>query len=156
MAIIGFSFTKVFGEKRAPIHGQVSVNNNVAIVDVSDANITMAQSKKGVKVHFSYDSKYEPGIGILQFEGDVVLLEDAKFAEEILASWKESKTVPKGLMMGLLNHVLERANIQALILSRDLGLPAPIPLPKVNVQAPPAPEQKAQPKAAVKPKAKKK
>jgi hypothetical protein len=157
MAIIGFNFTKIFGEKRAPVHGQVSINNNVAITDVMDANISMAQSKKGVRVRFTYDSKYEPAIGSLQFEGDVVLLEDAKFADEMLDTWAKSKSVPKPIMMGLLNQVLERSNIQALIMARDLSLPAPIPLPKVNVQtAASGAEQAPEAKPAEKPKKTKK
>lgn len=157
MAVIGFNFTKLFGEKRAPIHGQVSINNNVAITDVVDANIAMSQSKKGIRVRFTYDSKYEPAIGSIQFEGDVVLLEDVKFAEEMLDTWAKSKVVPKTIMMGLLNQVLERSNIQALIMARDLSLPAPIPLPKVNIQnAPTAGAEAPETKPAEKPKRAKK
>lgn len=151
MAIIGFTFTRIHGEKRNPIHGSVNINNNVKLTDVADANIAMAQSKKGVRVHFSYESKYEPDIGILQLEGDVILLEETKFADEVLEHWAKTQTIPKALMNGLLNHVLERANIQALIMARDIGLPAPIPLPKVNVQAQTAPEQRPAPKTQPKP-----
>ena len=57
----------------------------------------------------------------------------SKKTKEILASWKKDKKVPKELMAGLLNTILTKCNIQALILSQEINLPAPIPLPKVQI-----------------------
>jgi len=37
-------------------------------------------------------------------------------------------------MSEILNIILTRCNIQALILARDINLPSPIPLPKVKVE----------------------
>ena len=52
--------------------------------------------------------------------------------EEILKSWKKSKQVPKETMTEILNTVLMRCNVEALMLSRDVNLPPPIPMPKVQ------------------------
>ncbi len=134
--IVGFNFTKLNGEKKAATRGKVGIKNNVALQEVSDANLTMAPGKKGLRIHFLFQTLYEPNIGTLSFEGDVILLEEAKAAEKLLKTWEKEKKLPQELMPGLLNHILERANIQALLMARDLGLPAPIPLPKVNVQPP--------------------
>ncbi len=160
MAIIGFSFTKMQAEKRSPVHGQININNNVAVTDLQDANLSMAQSKKGLKLLFAFTSTFEPDLGSLQLDGEVILLEDTKVAEELLSNWQKSKSLPPELMPIVLNAILERCNIQALIMARDIGLPAPIPLPKVNMQNMPAakpaekkaaPEQKAEkPKKAKK------
>ncbi len=135
--IVGFNFTRLEGEKKAPIRGKVGIKNNVALNDVSDASLTMAQGKKGVKVHFMFQTQYEPAIGGLKFEGDVILLEDDKHADAMLKTWEKDKQLPKEIMPNLLNHILERSNVQALLMARDLALPAPIPMPKVNVQASP-------------------
>jgi len=48
----------------------------------------------------------------------------------------KDKKLPKEIMAGLLNTKLTKCNIQALILSQEINLPAPIPLPKVQVAAP--------------------
>ncbi len=136
MVIVGFGFTKILGEKKGPARGKVKINNNVAIKDVQDANLSMGQGKKGLKIHFLFETRFSPELGNLTFEGDVVVLENAKTAEGVMAEWKKNKRLPKEMMPNVLNHVLERTNIQALLTARDLGLPAPVPLPKVNVQQP--------------------
>ena len=38
------------------------------------------------------------------------------------------------VMAQVINSVLTKSNIQALILSRDVNLPPPIPMPKVNMK----------------------
>jgi len=43
--------------------------------------------------------------------------------------------VPKDIMSGVLNTVLTKCNIEALILSQKVNLPPPIPLPSVRQEA---------------------
>lgn len=136
MAIVGFSFTKILAKKTAPLKGKVSITNNIMLSGIEDANLSMAKEKKGLRIKFSFESTYEPRIGLLHFEGEVITLEDAKKADEIMKDWEKKKSLPKEIVAPMLNHILEKSNIQALIMSRDLGLPSPIQLPKVNVKAP--------------------
>jgi hypothetical protein len=148
MAIVGFSFTKVFAEKKSAARGRVNINNNVVILGVEDANLTMAQGKKGVRVRFLTEAKYEPDIGHITFEGEVILLEDAKVALDIIEHYAKDRSLPSALVPVVLNHVLDHSNVEALILARDMNLPAPIPLPKANLQ--PTPKAAPSPVDAVK------
>lgn len=134
MAIVGFSFTKVHAEKTSTPKGKVNISNNVKVSNIEDANLSMGEKKKGLKLDFTFSSAYEPKFGAIDLDGNVILLEDVKAAKEVLDHWKKDKALPKELMPSILNHILERCNVQALLMARDLGLPAPIPLPKVNVQ----------------------
>ena len=86
-----------------------------------------------MKFTFEFTSKYEPKLGTILLGGDVLFLTDSKKSKEILDGWKKDKKVPKEIMAGILNTVLARCNIQALILSQEVNLPPPIPLPKVKV-----------------------
>ena len=52
----------------------------------------------------------------------------------IAADWKKSKKVPKEMMASVLNNLLSKCNVEALILSREINLPPPVQLPKVNVK----------------------
>ena len=52
--------------------------------------------------------------------------------DEIVKGWKKNKQVPKETMTEVLNTILARCNVSALMLSRDVNLPPPIPLPKVE------------------------
>ena len=45
-----------------------------------------------------------------------------------------NKKIPKEIMTPILNSALTKNNIQALILSRDVGLPPPLRLPRVKVE----------------------
>src|SRR5512147_3184902 len=107
MAIVGFGFTKMHAEKRGPVRGKVAINNNIVLLAVEDAAIPLAQEKKGVRVRFSFESKYEPDIGLVSFEGEVLLLEEAKVAVAMLEQWQRTKSLPPELVSVVLNHILD-------------------------------------------------
>ena len=110
-----------------------NVSNNVAIDKVDEKKISLANDKQKVLAFtFNFTSKYEPDIGSINFIGDILLMEEAKKAKEILDGWKKGKKLPKEVMTGILNTVLNKCNIQALIMSEQINLPPPIPLPKLQ------------------------
>ena len=132
--IVGFGFTKLSAERNEAAKGKIDINNNVTIKNVEEADISFGKNNQSViKFLFEFTSKYEPNIGTILFEGELLYMEEPKKAKEILAGWKKDKKVPKELMAGLLNTILTKCNIQALILSQEINLPAPIPLPKVQM-----------------------
>lgn len=132
--IIGFGFTKLSVEKNSAPKGKVDINNNVTIKDIREDNFSFGKDKQDVlKFIFEFTSKYEPAIGAILFEGELLYLEDTKKVKEILSSWKKDKKIPKEIMAGLLNTILTKCNVQALILSQEVNLPPPIPMPKVQL-----------------------
>ena len=136
--IVGFGFTKLSAEKKENAKGKIDINNNVSIKDVLEENFALGKDKQQniIKFLFEFTSKYEPNVGNILFEGELLYMEEPKKAKEILADWKKNKKLPKDLMAGLLNTILTKCNIQALILSQQVNLPPPIPLPKVQINAP--------------------
>ena len=135
--IVGFGFTKLSAEKNDAAKGKIDINNNVSIKDVLEDDLSLGNEKQNViKFKFEFTSKYEPNIGTIFFEGELLYLEEPKKIKEVLSSWKKDKKIPKELMAGLLNTILTKCNVQALILSQEVNLPPPIPMPKVQVQAP--------------------
>ena len=132
--IIGFGFTKLTAEKFEGAKGKIEVNNNVTIKNAVQADLSIGREKQDVvKFLFEFTSKYEPNVGKILFEGELLYMEEQKKVKEILASWKKDKKVPKELMAGLLNAILSKCNIQALILSQEVNLSPPIPMPKVQI-----------------------
>jgi len=135
MTIIGFNFTKIEAEKREMIKGKINVNNNVSIKQVDEKKLSITNEKQKVlSFKFEFMSKYDPNIGYIKFIGDVLLMEDSKKAKDILDEWKKDKKLLKEIMTPILNTVLNKCNIQALILSEHINLPPPIPLPKVQIE----------------------
>ena len=134
--IVGFGFTKLSAQKGESMQGKIDINNNVSIKDLKEDNLAFGKDKQNVlKFIFEFTSKYEPNVGTIVFEGELLYMEDPKKAKEILTSWKKDKQLPKELMASLLNTILTKCNVQALILSQQVNLPPPIPLPKVQMVA---------------------
>ena len=133
--IVGFGFTKLSAEKKEAAKGKIDINNNVSIKDIKEDSFSFGSNKQNViKFIFEFTSKYEPSVGNILFEGELLYMEDPKNTKEILSSWKKDKKIPKEIMGGLLNTILTKCNVQALILSQEVNLPPPIPMPKVQLQ----------------------
>jgi len=135
MAVVGLQFNKIFIEKLAPVKGKIKVNNNVVLKDVEKADLTIGPSKQGaMKFHFEFTAKYEPKIANMTLNGFLTFIEKPDKIEEILKSWKKDKKLPKDVMSSVLNTILSRCNVEAMIFAREVNLPPPIPMPKVQVK----------------------
>ncbi len=136
MPIIGFSYSKIHVDRKSSPKGKISINNNVSLKDVKETELSLGKDKqKGLIFSFEFTTDYEPDMAKILLGGDVVYIEEEKKVKSVLEEWKKNKRIEKELMSSILNHVLQRCNIQALILSRDLNLPSPIPLPRVGQKA---------------------
>ena len=135
MVIVVFNFTKIDAEKKDIPKGKININNNVAITQVEEKKFFLGSEKQKVLgFTFEFMAKYNPDIGFIKFIGDVLYMADSKKVKEILDGWKKDKTLPKELMPSILNTVMNKCNIQALILSEQINLPPPIRLPKLQME----------------------
>lgn len=135
MAVIGFSLNKINVEKKPEIKGKISIKNNVTIKDIEKADLFLGKAKQSaLRFIFEYTSSYEPKMASILLEGHVLFVEEDKKAKKILDDWKKNKRIEPEVMATLLNNILAKCNIEALMLSRDTGLPPPVPMPKVNVK----------------------
>ena len=133
MSIVGFGFTRMEVTKKEGASGKVNISNNVTVKSVTEKDLSLGKSKEnGLVFTFAFMSKYDPDIGSIILEGELIALEDNKKAKEILAEWKKNKKIPKEAMADVLNTVLAKCNIKALILSQEVNLPPPIPLPRIQ------------------------
>jgi hypothetical protein len=135
MTIIATNFTKISIEKTSSVKGKVSIANNVAIKNVEKTELAIGTAKQqALKFTFEFTVKYEPKVGNIVMNGELVFLEKAEKLTEITDEWKKSKKVPKDIMAPILNNVLTKCNVEALILSREINLPPPVQLPRVSVK----------------------
>jgi len=133
MPIVGFNFTKINVEREGVIKGGIKVNNNVLIKDVKDTKLKLGTDKqKTIEIDFSYVSKYEPKFGTIELEGNVVVLEDAKKAKNMQKEWKKSKKIPEEFIQPIMGTILNKCTIEAILLSKEVNLPTPVPLPKIQ------------------------
>jgi hypothetical protein len=135
MPIVGFNFTKIHVERKGAIKGRLNISNDIALKDVKERNLALSGAKqKGISFVFDFNSKYGPDVGQINLAGEILYIGEAAEVDNILAEWKKGKKVPKEVMTAVLNTALTKCNIQALILSQEINLPPPIPLPKVGTK----------------------
>jgi len=133
MTIVGFSFSKIEAEKKEVSKGKISINNNVTIVSVEEKNLSFSSAKQKVlNFSFKFIANYSPQVGIITLAGNVLFMDEAAKVKTILDEWKKTKKLPKDITAKVLNTILNKSNIEALILSEHVNLPPPIPLPKVT------------------------
>jgi len=133
MAVIGFDLNKITVERTGNVTGEIKINNNVSIKEIEKIGVPIKrEGQEGLRFGFEFTSNYEPKIGSVLIKGNVIVVEDKKKAEDILKQWKKDKKAESDVMTHVLNTVLEKCNIEVLILSRDVNLPPSIPLPKVK------------------------
>ena len=138
MTVMGFSFHKINVEKKKSATGPIRISNNARIRDITQTDVNMGISdRKGLVFEFEFTSKYEPGVGSMIFDGSVIYLESEKKMKEILQLWKKNKRVSRDVMTPVLNNILSRCTIQALIISREMNMPPPIQLPKIRGEVSP-------------------
>ena len=135
MAIVSFSFTKLLAEKKESKNEKISINNNVSIVNVEEHVLPIgAQRQDALKISFLFTTQYDPNFGTIELHGNLIYLGDAKQLQEVFANWNKNKKLSADMMKDVLTSVLSKCNIQALVMSRDVQLPPPVPLPRVNVR----------------------
>ncbi len=132
MTIVKINLNKVHAERNMDTKGgQIKINNNVSITNVEDLSFAV-EGKKGLKFTFSFNCKYEPDLGKIDVEGQVLYVGDEKEVTEVKESWDKNKRVPMAVMEQIVNAALHKGNIQAIKISEDVNLPSPLPLPKVK------------------------
>lgn len=135
MAIVGFNFTKIEVQRKERSSGKINIRNNVTIKDVVEVDLGGKEKQNALKFMFEFTSVYEPKVGSIILNGNLMFIEEPKKINEVISSWKKDKKIPKDVTVQLFNTVLTRCNIQALILSQQVNLPPPIKLPMVEVGA---------------------
>jgi hypothetical protein len=134
MTIVGLQLNKIIVDKIAPVKGKVSVNNNVSVKEVEKTDLTFGTSKQdALKFTFEFKASYEPKIATITLEGTVTFFDKPAAIADIEKGWKKDKKVAPEIMTPILNTILTKCNIEALLLSREVGLPPPIPMPRVQV-----------------------
>ena len=133
MAMVGFSFTKISAEKKSSVNHAVNIESNASVTNVIE--LPVIDSKKMLlKFEFVFTVKYEPTAGKIELNGEVIELYDKEFGAKVLDQWVKEKKVLGEVMQEVFNQLLSKSNVEAVVLSRDLGLPSPIQMPRVEVK----------------------
>lgn len=132
MTIVGFNFSKLFAQQKKAAKGNLKIGTNVKIEDVLKTNLAIGKDRSTVKISFTYNVIYDPDIGSLELQGDLLFMQEVKVIDAIMDEWEKKKTLPKKLSVAIVSQIMNKCTIQAMVMTKDIGLPPPIPLPKVK------------------------
>ena len=133
MPILGINFTKIEAERKSPVKGKININNNIAINDIKKAEMKLP-GQEALKIEFQFTAKYEPNIGQITINGETIIVDNKKKVEEILEQWKKDKKLPDDILAQIMNSLLTKCNVEALLVGREVGLPPTLNMPKVKVK----------------------
>ena len=132
MTIVKINVHKVTAERNLEARsGQIKINNNVTLKEVEDMSFA-AEGKRGLKFTFAFSCSYDPDLGKINVEGQVLYVNDELIINNVKKGWDKDKKIPMDIMEEVINAALHKGNIQAIKISEDISLPSPLPLPKVN------------------------
>jgi len=108
------------GEKVA----NIKIENNSAITQISKADEGLHQ------IDFRFTANYT-GMGYIKVEGHLMV---ADLGESVMEDWRRTNNLPVDDANALHNAIVSNCMVTALIIAREIKLPAPIPMPRINVQ----------------------
>lgn len=126
MPIVGFSFDKILVEKKNTIKGKINISSDIKIEDLEESKLSIG--KPCLKIDFNFEVKYNPNIGDISLGGHIFYLESPDKIKSIVKDWKASKKLPEVISLEVLNAILNKCNIESLILSEKINLPPQLPL----------------------------
>ncbi len=113
-----------------------------------DHNSTVSQISKlsdsSASVEYRFTVNYA-GMGFIKMEGNMVLEVDAN---EVLKEWTATGSMPNDVANLVHNTVVSNCIPTALLVARDVRMPPPFPLPRINIQKKSEPSRPSGPEVA--------
>ena len=131
--MVGFSFTKINAEKKSVVNQAVNIESNAGVTNVIELP-SIDPKKSLLKFEFDFVVKYEPGAGRIDLSGEIIEIYDKEFGAKVVEHWAKDKKLHAEVMQEVFNNLLAKSNMEAIILSKDMGLPSPIQMPRVDVK----------------------
>ena len=102
----------------------IRIDNNSTVTLITEIN------DKEANIDFRYTANYG-GIGLIKIEGSLIYEGDAS---ALAQQWSVNSNMPDEIASEIHTAVMRACVPEATMLSRDLKLPPPFPLPQINIQ----------------------
>ena len=130
--IVSVNFKKLCVERYKDKSEKLNINNNIKISGLEEAKIKLKPSDSAVKINFEFTSNYEPGVAKITIIGEAMEVSQKKEISKLMKEWSKNKKIPEEVLTRVMNLLLSKCNIEAIILSKEANLPPPLPMPRVG------------------------
>ena len=132
MRLIKINLDKINIEKLKESFKNIKINSKINISNIEILNPD-GKDNAVLQIFFTYHITYSPDVANIDLGGKIILTSKREEAKEALEMW-ESKKMTEDFRISLFNMILRKANIKALELEEQVGLPLHIPLPTLKKQ----------------------
>ncbi len=118
---LSFIEARRYSRQNKPMNIRIDHNSSVTLFTVT--------GKGEAQVEFEYTASYGP-LGLIKFGGDFVY--EGKDAEDVAKRWQEKSNMSNEVASRIHTAIMHFCLPEAVMVSRDLRLPPPIPMPQVR------------------------
>lgn len=105
---------------------------NIRIDNNSTVTMIRESSDGNAIIEYRYTANYG-GVGSIRIEGSMVFIGDVT---DIMKTWAETSNMPDNVASEVHTAIMGTCVPEAVLISRDLKLPPPLPLPQIKVGKP--------------------
>lgn len=126
---IDLRYTEIEARRFGEARDRVNVNNNSTITAVSRVDDKMS-------LEFVFTSSYEPDVGEIKIKGRLLVSDSEENIRAAMEAWEESgqKNLPRDMAENVHNLIISNCVIETVILSREIQLPSPVPMPRISMK----------------------
>lgn len=128
MAIKGWELNSIEAKRFSKVGEKlmnVRIDHNNTVTGVTPLNQT------DLAIEFRFTANYS-GIGFVRMDGRIVVSDDTRSPDSLAKEWSSTNNMPPDFANLVHNAVISNCIITATILTRDIQLPPPVPLPQVD------------------------
>lgn len=147
--IVNFTLDKISVNKKSQVKGTIEAKNSIKFLDIVEQPLPQGLNQQALlSFKFEYKVEYLPDIATTEIVGYIHLMTDKSTRDKILEDWDKRSRIEPSLSGQLVNYVFSKCGVMALSLSRQVGLPPHIPLPKIAIKSKIQEDKKGKPKAS--------
>ena len=102
---------------------------NVRIDNNSTVTLINQLDEQTANINFRYTASYG-GMGVITIEGSLIFECEAS---DIVERWQQTNNMPNEIANQVHTAIMRLCMPEAVLLSRDIKLPPPIPMPTINI-----------------------
>jgi len=146
MRVVGFSFTKISGERTPEPRPNLSMSTDIEFINFEKENVEILRESEAINVSFKFSISYfdkpekekkEPKdkYGEIVLAGNIILAAEKEEVKEIMKGWKKKEVDPK-YKVPLFNLIIVKCLPKSLQVEEELNLPLHVPVPQLRAQGP--------------------
>ena len=135
MVVLQFAITNLQVSVAQPVSGKISIKPSLSLEQ--SRVVVGVGNQKVLEVGFTAGYEYLPGLAHMRMQGNLTYLLDSESMQKVEEEIAQHNKIPQFVAEKVLTSIFTKTQMLAIFLSREVGLPSPIPLPKLTVESKP-------------------